>query len=215
MSFTHGGKRRPFDWYYDPERKILVIESERMRHEYPVHEIEQILCDLHEDFGSSFFPLANNVEKLGKETEKPGLGMAILSQEPKDITHAQGSSYLGVVLEEIGYCKWNGKKIGIEWRIIDKDFDQESIISRLIERSGQEKTIGETKNDKDQKYAKILGLEGKLTREDIKKKYRETIAQYHPDKVRSMGKELQDLAEQKSKEINEAFEYFAKKYKIS
>ncbi len=58
-------------------------------------------------------------------------------------------------------------------------------------------------------------MKGKLTRKYIKKNYLEKLAQYNPDKVRSMGKELQDLAEQKSKEINEAFQYFAKKYKIS
>ncbi len=37
---------------------------------------------------------------------------------PNDITHAQGASYLGVVLEKIGVLEWNGTKKRIQWRII-------------------------------------------------------------------------------------------------
>ena len=55
---------------------------------------------------------------LGKEEEKNGLGTAILNHSPDDITHAQGSSYLGVVLEEVGVFQWNGEKRGIHWRIL-------------------------------------------------------------------------------------------------
>ena len=45
------------------------------------------------------------------------MGLAVLEQTPGDISHAQGSSYLGVVLEEVGLIKWNGASRGIQWRI--------------------------------------------------------------------------------------------------
>ena len=47
---------------------------------------------------------------------------------------------------------------------------------------------------------------------DIEKRYRKIIKKYHPDKVAMMGDELQDLAEEKTKEIIEAYEYFKEKY---
>ena len=47
----------------------------------------------------------------------------------------------------------------------------------------------------------------------IKAIYRKRIAQYHPDKVLAMGPEIREIAEQKAKEINEAYEYFRAKSK--
>ena len=38
------------------------------------------------------------------------------------------------------------------------------------------------------------------------------MKEYHPDKVSNMAKELQELALKRTKEINEAYEYFKKKY---
>ena len=68
------------------------------------------------------------------------------------------------------------------------------------------------KNNIEKKYAKILNLKGKVNISDIEKRYRKIIKKYHPDKVAMMGDELQDLAEEKTKEIIEAYEYFKEKY---
>ena len=40
------------------------------------------------------------------------------------------------------------------------------------------------------------------------------MTQYHPDKVRNMGDEIREVAERKAKEINEAYDYFRKKYDL-
>ena len=72
---------------------------------------------LYENFQMDWFPLANNVELMHRGEERPGLGMAILKGTPHDISHAQGSSYLGVVLEEAGVLEWNGERRGIQWRL--------------------------------------------------------------------------------------------------
>lgn len=61
-------------------------------------------------------------------------------------------------------------------------------------------------------YAAILGLNENRNPNDIKKAYREIMKKYHADKVQTMGKEFQDLAHEKSKEINEAYGFFKKRY---
>ncbi|MGD0591182.1 MAG: DnaJ domain-containing protein [Bacteroidota bacterium] len=57
-----------------------------------------------------------------------------------------------------------------------------------------------------------MGLTGKISKSKVKQAYFDLIAQYHPDKVQHLGKELQDLANRKSKEIIEAYNYFKKEY---
>lgn len=66
----------------------------------------------------------------------------------------------------------------------------------------------------DLRFAKILGLNGRVTRDDVKRRWKELTVQYHPDKVAHLGPKLRDLAEQEMKAINEAYEYFRNKYKI-
>ena len=52
-------------------------------------------------------------------------------------------------------------------------------------------------------YHKILGVTPFSTKEEIKKAYRKLAAKYHPDK--HQGNPLAELAEEKFKEINEAY----------
>jgi len=76
-----------------------------------------------------------------------------------------------------------------------------------------EKAEQNEKKNKDEKfYGNILGLKGKVKKTDIHKAYRRKMKEYHPDKISSMAKELQQLALNRTKEINEAYEYFKKKY---
>jgi hypothetical protein len=118
MLITHGGgKAKRFDWGF--RNDFVKIENENGRQEeYSLAEILAVLNWLTNKFGTGWFPLANNVEKLGRDEEADGLGVAILRQRPNNISHAQGSSYLGVVLEHAGILEWNNKPRGIKWRII-------------------------------------------------------------------------------------------------
>lgn len=54
-------------------------------------------------------------------------------------------------------------------------------------------------------YFRILDIQPGATISEVKAAYRRQMQQYHPDKVASLGKELRDLAEMKSKEIDEAY----------
>ena len=63
-------------------------------------------------------------------------------------------------------------------------------------------------NDREKHYARVLGLEKHTTIDDIKKRYRELVSQYHPDKVSHLGTKLKRVAEEEMKRINEAYHYF-------
>ncbi|HHW30103.1 MAG TPA: J domain-containing protein [Clostridiaceae bacterium] len=54
----------------------------------------------------------------------------------------------------------------------------------------------------------VLGVREGASEEEIKKAYRELVKKYHPDQYR--GNPLEKLAEEKLREINEAYDYLAK-----
>lgn len=57
-------------------------------------------------------------------------------------------------------------------------------------------------------YGQVLGLKGQVTFDDIRRRYRDLVAQYHPDKVSHLGPKLKEVAESEMKEINEAYQFF-------
>lgn len=68
--------------------------------------------------------------------------------------------------------------------------------------------------NEDQRHARVLGLRGRVTPSDVKGAYRELITKYHPDKVIHLGDEFKQIAEQRTREIIAAYEYFRTKYNI-
>jgi hypothetical protein len=69
--------------------------------------------------------------------------------------------------------------------------------------------------DKESRYRKLLGLSGATTKQDVRKRFLEVIAKYHPDKVSHLAREFQSMAEEKSKALIEAYEYFRTKDDVS
>lgn len=61
----------------------------------------------------------------------------------------------------------------------------------------------------DQEYA-ILNVSPRDDVETIKKAYRDLAVKYHPDKVANLGPEIQELAEEKFKAINDAYQKIRK-----
>jgi DnaJ like chaperone protein len=55
-------------------------------------------------------------------------------------------------------------------------------------------------------WTRVLELPADASVEEIREAYRRLISQYHPDKVASLGRELQALAEAKSKDIALAYQ---------
>ena len=69
--------------------------------------------------------------------------------------------------------------------------------------------------DSDKHYREILELKGEIKKIKIKKQYRTMMMKYHPDKVNSMGRKIKKVAEEESKEIIKAYNYFKNKYSIN
>ena len=52
----------------------------------------------------------------------------------------------------------------------------------------------------------VLGADHGEGFEEIRRRYKEKLLQYHPDRVLHLGREFQEIAERKTKEITEAFQ---------
>jgi len=114
---TFGGPKKSLEFSYCQDDTSLRIENEKNRMiVYSLQELDQITLRLKDQFAGRFFPLGNNVEKLGNGTEVEGFG-TIVHEITGNITKAQGVSYLGPILTAEGILEWNGKNRGIEFRI--------------------------------------------------------------------------------------------------
>lgn len=68
--------------------------------------------------------------------------------------------------------------------------------------------------NEEEKYRNVLGLKSVFTVQDVKQAYHKLLSKYHPDKVNHLGDEFKRIAQVRTREINEAYEYFKKKYNI-
>ncbi len=68
-----------------------------------------------------------------------------------------------------------------------------------------QKQVTKSSSDKINWALKILGLTTNATPEQIKSSYYDLIKKYHPDKVDGLAEDFRNLAETKSKELNEAY----------
>lgn len=55
-------------------------------------------------------------------------------------------------------------------------------------------------------WTRVLELPADASLDEIREAYRRLMSQYHPDKVASLGRELRELAETKSKDISVAYQ---------
>lgn len=58
----------------------------------------------------------------------------------------------------------------------------------------------------------ILEVDSMATLEDIKLAYKKKISQYHPDKVSALGPEFTPIANEKTKQINAAYDEALKRF---
>jgi DnaJ-domain-containing protein 1 len=70
------------------------------------------------------------------------------------------------------------------------------------ERTGRD---GKTGRRAVTSWSLVLDVSADASMEEIRAAYLKRISEYHPDKVAALGKEIREVAERKSKEINIAY----------
>ncbi|GEM_PF-1903900 len=89
---------------------------------------------------------------------------------------------------------------------LKREYERERQRSDRSRQDRREATGTGTKRTAQDYYA-VLGLTPGATMKEVSRAYRDMISKYHPDKTTNLGKELQELAAQKSREINEAYQW--------
>ena len=69
--------------------------------------------------------------------------------------------------------------------------------------------LAQFKPSNDRNY-RILGITPEATDEEVKKAYRKMAVKYHPDKVATLGEDVQRAAEEKFKAVSQAYEAICK-----
>ena len=98
------------------------------------------------------------------------------------------------------------RNIGIFLEI--SEYERRTIEAKYTRR--RETGTTATPRDMAAHHYTVLGLEPGADMEAIKKAYRTLSMQYHPDKVSHLGEEFRAVAEEKMKELNQAYDYFKK-----
>jgi len=113
-------------------------------------------------------------------------------------------------VEAPAFCEEKLKRLWMTRRASGKDAQQENQSYQNHQRSSPPKKEASSEI----MFAKALGLNGRVTREDIKRRWKELTVQYHPDKVAHLGPKLREVAENEMKAINEAYDFFRTKYQL-
>ena len=82
----------------------------------------------------------------------------------------------------------------------------ETIASYIgLAKSDSDSIFAQFRPNNDSNYS-ILGITPNATDEEVKKAYRRMAVKYHPDKVATLGADVQKAAEEKFKAISQAYE---------
>ncbi len=91
--------------------------------------------------------------------------------------------------------------------LVQREVDLLETIANYIglSKSDSDSIIAQFRPSNDNNY-RILGIDPSVTDEEVKKAYRRMAVKYHPDKVATLGEDVQKAAEEKFKAISLAYE---------
>lgn len=192
---------------------ILALQRTRVRKITPVFAVVTAVVDKDHKF-RRLRPncLRREVEKRlveaaeeSRNTEWKSVNNLLLNY--LDLT-SQSSSDLYTRVLRITGPRWD--------RSYKRSQTQDRQESRSNNRRNEKAFDASTASEAEKKlhYGKLFGLKGVITKSEIRSRYISTVALYHPDKVQHLGKELQDFAEEKTKELNAAYDWLKARYDI-
>lgn len=95
-----------------------------------------------------------------------------------------------------------------------REQQEEEESRRRKEQEGNRRGAYSNRVKDERYYAEVLGFRGPVSADEVRRRYREMVALYHPDKVNHLGSKLKDVASNEMKAINEAYDYFKRKLGI-
>ena len=95
--------------------------------------------------------------------------------------------------------------------LVQREIDVlETIANYLgLSKSDSESIFAQFRPNNDSNYS-ILGITPDATDEEVKKAYRKMAVKYHPDKVATLGEDIQKAAEEKFKAVSQAYDAICK-----
>ena len=116
----------------------------------------------------------------------------------------------GLVQREVDVIEVIGTYIGLAKEDIDSIFAQFGRYNNNGGSSSNGNNNYSSNNYSSESNYKILGITPSATDEEVKKAYRKMAIKYHPDKVATLGEDVQKAAEEKFKTISQAYEAICK-----
>ena len=162
----------------------------------------QELSTLRSFFARNFGPLAGNeAEEIVKDLLTKDFNLYEVCTQVRSCMDYSQRLQLYHYLVGLGACD------GLHQREIDI---LETIATYIgLSKSEVDSIFAQFRPSNDSNY-KILEITHEATNEEVRKAYRKMAVKYHPDKVATLGEDVQKAAEEKFKAINQAYEAICK-----
>ena len=159
---------------------------------------QQEMARLRQFFATNFGPkAAEESEEIVQELLKKDINLYEVCQQVRSCMAYSHRLQLYHFLVSLGACD------GLHPKEIDV---LETIASYIgLTKGDSESIIAQFRPNNDSNY-KILEIDPSATDEQVKKAYRKMAVKYHPDKVATLGADVQKAAEEKFKAVAQAYD---------
>ena len=163
---------------------------------------QQEISTLRSFFTRNFGEQAGNeAEEIVKELIKKDYNLYEVCNQIRSCMDYSQRLHLYHYLVSLGACD------GLHPREVDV---LETIASYIgLSKSEVDSIFAQFRPNNDSNY-RILEIEPSATDDEVKKAYRKMAIKYHPDKVATLGEDVQKAAEEKFKAVNQAYEAICK-----